>query len=63
MSVSAALSTNEDHLVAFPHFKTHNFEGWIRQFRSLAKLTGDSDIIFDAVEDLIPLKAAVHHKV
>ena len=58
--------TDREDPAAFPYFETHNFEGWIRQFRTLAESTGDSALAFDPIPsvpvdddgDPIPLNGA-----
>ena len=59
-------TTDREDPAAFSYFETHNFEGWIRQFRNLAESTGDSALAFDPISsvpvdddgDPIPLNGA-----
>ena len=39
-------TTDKEDYSSFPYFETHNFEGWARQFRTLADSTDECSIAF-----------------
>ena len=59
-------NTERDDPASFPYFESHNFEGWARQFQTLAESTGDSALAFDpekTKKDSLLLSPELHFEI